>query len=68
MTMTPLILELARIGLRYIGAALITKGIVAPDIGVQFFEDPAVAQIVAGVLASAVAEIGYAVAKLRAKP
>ena len=63
--MNPLILELSRICLRYIGAALITKGYLAPEIGAQMFADPAVVQIVAGLVASVVAEIGYAIAKVR---
>lgn len=65
--MNPLVLEVVRILLRYIGAALITKGMVAPEIGAQFFDDPAVVQIVAGAVSAAVAEIGFAIAKMRGR-
>ena len=60
-----MILELTRIILRYIGAALITKGVIAPDLGASLFSDPALVQIVAGAVASLVAEIGFAISKLK---
>lgn len=61
-------LELVRIGLRYLGMFLIAKGVFDQPTAEGIFSDPALVEIVAGAVAAVVAEVGYAVAKMRAKP
>lgn len=61
-----LALELARIGLRYLGMFLVAKGIFDPQTATSVFGDPALLEIIAGALSAAVAEIGYAMAKVKA--
>lgn len=60
-----LTLELTRIVLRYLGMFLISKGVFAPGTQETIFGDPALVEILAGVVSSAAAEIGYAVSKYR---
>ena len=61
-----LTLELVRIGLRYLGMFLIAKGVFDQTTADSVFSDPALVEIVAGGVSAAVAEIGYAIAKVRA--
>lgn len=63
--MNSLILEVTRILLRYASGILITKGILAPEVGATIFANPEVVQIVAGLLAGAVSEIGWLKTKLK---
>lgn len=62
-----LTLELVRIGLRYLGMFLIAKGIFAPETADNIFADPALAEIIVGAVSAIAAEIGFAIAKWRAK-
>ena len=62
-----LFLELVRIVLRYLGMFLISKGFFSPGTAQTIFGDPALAQIIAGAVSAAIAEIGYATAKVRGK-
>jgi hypothetical protein len=57
--------ELVRIALRYLGMFLIAKGVFDPQTADSVFSDPALVEIVVGVVSAAVAEIGYAVSKWR---
>lgn len=63
--MNSLILEVTRILLRYASGILITKGILAPEVGATIFANPEVVQIVAGLLAGAVSEIGWLKTKMK---
>lgn len=62
-----LILEVVRIALRYLGMFLISRGIFAPGTMETVFGDPALVQVIAGAISAVLAEIGYAVAKLRGR-
>ena len=61
----PLILEVTRIALRYIGAYLITIG-AAPEL-LTAATDPDVVKLLAGFICSALAEAGWLKAKLNQK-
>lgn len=57
---------LVRIGLRYAAGALITKGLVAPDVGMQIAGDPdlqQVFQVGLGLVAAAASEGFYFLAR-----
>jgi len=57
---------LVRIGLRYGAGILIAKGLLAPEAGMSLAQDPDIAmalQIAAGVVAGAVSELWYFLAR-----
>lgn len=57
---------LIRIGLRYLAGALIAKGLIAPEVGMQLAADPDVLQalqLAAGVLFGAASEGAYYLAR-----
>lgn len=60
-----LVLELVRIGLRYLGMFLVAKGVFDPQTATSILGDPALVEIIAGAVAAGVAEVGYAMAKVR---